>query len=449
MKLQGTMSINSAGHLEIGGCDTVNLAREFGTPLWVMDEAFIRQQCRAFKEAFIDKYHGDAAYASKAFLTLAMAVIIKEEGLALDVVSGGELFTALKAGFPAHRIYFHGNNKSREELLMAVRCGVGRIVVDNSFELQQLEAICRETGWNPVPVMLRIAPGIEAHTHEYCQTGQEDSKFGFDLASGQALQAAKAVIRSKNLVLKGLHCHIGSQIFEAESFIVASEIMMDLIARIKKETGLAVEELNLGGGFGIYYSGLDAPKSIQVYADAITEAVSAQGERLGIKAPKIIVEPGRSIIGAAGTTLYTVGAAKDIPGIRKYISVDGGMADNIRPALYGAEYEAVVANKARLETTELVSVAGKCCESGDMLIWDILLAPVEAGDILAISCTGAYGYTMASNYNRLPKPGVVLVKDGRADIIVKRESYEDLLRNDVIPRRLLGTTASKIEQPAR
>jgi len=445
MKLQGTMRINSAGHLEIGGCDTVQLAKQFGTPLWVMDEEYIRRQCRSFKNAFIDKHGGDAAYASKAFLTLAMAAIVKEEGLSLDVVSGGELFTALQAGFPPKRIYFHGNNKSREELLMAIHSSVGRIVVDNFFELSQLEAICEETGWGPVPIMLRIAPGVEAHTHEYCQTGQEDSKFGFSLSSGKAMEAAKAAIDSDVLELKGIHCHIGSQIFEEESFIVAANIMMDFIAQIFKATGFIIEELNLGGGFGIYYSQGDTPKNIEIYADKITEAVSAHAAGTGIKAPKIIVEPGRSIVGAAGTTLYTLGAAKDIPGIRKYVSVDGGMADNIRPALYGAVYEAIVANKANAKPTELVSVAGKCCESGDMLIWDILLAPTEPGDILAVPCTGAYGYTMASNYNRLPKPAVVLVKDGQAELILKRESYEDLLRNDLIPQRLQGNGPYALE----
>ena len=436
MKLHGTMDVNNKGHLEIGGCDTVELAKHFGTPLWVMDEDYIRQQCRTFKRAFIDKHKGDVAYASKAFSTLAMAVIVKQEGLSLDVVSGGELFTALQAGFPASRIYFHGNNKSRKELLMAIHSNVGRVVVDNFYELGLLEKLVEETGCGSVCVMLRIAPGVEAHTHEYCQTGQEDSKFGFSLASGQAMEAVKAVLQTKTLELKGIHCHIGSQIFEEDSFVVASGVMMDFIAQVKKETGFVIEELNLGGGFGIYYSQGDTPKNVEIYADTIMDAVSAKAVRKGVKVPKIIVEPGRAIVGAAGTTLYTIGAAKDIPGIRKYVSVDGGMTDNIRPALYGAIYEAVVANKAHAKTSELVSVAGKCCESGDMLIWDICLAPVEPGDILAVPCTGAYGYSMANNYNRLPKPAVVLVKDGQAELIVKREGYEDLLRNDVIPSRL-------------
>lgn len=436
MKLQGTMQINQAGHLEIGGCDTVMLAKQFGTPLWVMDEQEIRSQCRKFKRAFIDNYKGHVAYASKAFLSLAIAAIIREEGLSLDVVSGGELYTALQAGFPAERIYFHGNNKSRDELKMALESGVGRIVLDNLFELHNLEDLVRQTGVNPVAVMLRIAPGVEAHTHEYCQTGQEDSKFGFDLSSGMAMKAAKAVISSDYLVLKGVHCHIGSQIFEEESFIVAAEIMLNFMADIYNETGYVVEELNLGGGFGIYYSQDDAPKDVGIYADKIHSAVAAYAGDLGIPMPKIIVEPGRAIVGTAGTTLYTLGASKDIPQIRKYVSVDGGMADNIRPALYGALYEATLANRASESRSELVSVAGKCCESGDMLIWDIKLPPVEPGDILAMSSTGAYCYTMSSNYNRLPRPAVVLVRDGKAEIIVRRESYEDVVRNDLIPPHL-------------
>ena len=436
MQLHGTMGINEKGHLEIGGCDTVSLAREFGTPLWVMDEACIRQQCRNFKKAFIDKTNGDVAYASKAFLNLAMAVIIKEEGLSLDVVSGGELFTALQSGFPAQRIYFHGNNKSREEILMAIHSGVGRIMVDNFYEAEMIEEIARDTGWGPVAVMLRIAPGVEAHTHEYCQTGQEDSKFGFSLASNQAMEAVKLISRSEVLELKGIHCHIGSQIFETESFVVAIDIMLDFMASIYQETGFIIEELNLGGGFGIYYSQGDAPQSIEAYADKIIAAVSVKADRVGLPVPKIIVEPGRAIVGPAGTTLYTLGAAKNIPGIRKYVSVDGGMSDNIRPALYGAVYEAMAANKALLEPGELVSVAGKCCESGDMLIWDIPLPHLEPGDILAVSCTGAYCYTMSSNYNRLPRPAVVLVRDGQAEVIVKGESYEDILRNDLLPQRL-------------
>ena len=437
MKLHGTMCINEKGHLEIGGCDTVELADEFGTPLIVYDEDYIRHMCRRFREAFIEgcSGRGDVAYASKAFLTIAIAAIIMEEGLSLDVVSGGELFTALRAGFSPKRIYFHGNNKSKEELEFAVKSGVGRIIVDNHYELDMLEKIAKQEK-EPISIMLRITPGIEAHTHEYIKTGQEDSKFGFTLSKDIAFNAVKRALSIPNVSLKGFHCHIGSQIFETEPFKIAAEILMEFSSRVKKELNYEIEELNLGGGFGIYYSEGDRPLEIERYADTIKEAVYKKAEEYGFAIPKIIVEPGRSIVGPAGTTLYTIGSIKEIPGIRKYVSVDGGMADNIRPALYKAEYEALLANKGDREPEQVVSVAGKCCESGDMLIWDIKLPKVEPGDILAVSCTGAYGYSMASNYNKLGKPAVVLVKDGRADLIVKRETYKDIIKNEVMPERL-------------
>jgi len=442
MEFHGTMRVNEKGHLEIGGCDTVELAQRFGTPLWVMDEACIRRQCRSLYSAFMRKHpNADVAYASKAFLSVAMAAIIREEGLSLDVVSGGELFTALKAGFPADRIYFHGNNKSMEELLLAVRSGVGRIVVDNFYELDQLQSIAENTAAS-IPVVFRLTPGVEAHTHEYCKTGQEDSKFGFSINNGQAFEAIKRALESKDLIVKGIHCHIGSQIFEPEPFIVAAEIMVGFINQVYKKKNFLIEELNLGGGFGIYYSEEDSPGEIEAFADAIMETVHKCSVGYGLPAPKVVVEPGRFIVGPAGTTIYTVGSVKDIPGIRKYISVDGGMADNIRPALYGAKYEAIIANKAAEEPEEVVSVAGKCCESGDMLIWDIKLQKMEPGDILAIPCTGAYCYTMSSNYNRLPRPAVLLVCEGQAEVIVRRETYEDLIRNDLVPEKFcLGRLA--------
>ncbi|KUK10735.1 MAG: Diaminopimelate decarboxylase [Clostridia bacterium 41_269] len=437
MKLHGTMHINDKGHLEIGGCDTVDLANEFGTPLIVYDEDYIRQMCRRFRKAFINGLNGrgDVAYAAKAFLTLAVASMIMEEGLSMDVVSGGELFTALKAGFPPERIYFHGNNKNKEELELAVKSGVGRIIVDNYYELDLLEEITSKEK-KSISIMLRLTPGIEAHTHEYIKTGQEDSKFGFTLSKDIAFNAVKRVLSIPNVTLKGFHCHIGSQIFETEPFKIAAEILMEFRKRVEEELDYEVEELNLGGGFGIYYSEGDRPLEIEKYADTIKEAVYKKAEEYGLSIPKIIVEPGRSVVGPAGTTLYTVGSIKEIPGIRKYVSVDGGMADNIRPALYKAKYEAVVANKVNWELDQVVSIAGKCCESGDMLIWDIKLPKVEPGDILAVFCTGAYGYSMASNYNKLGRPAVVIVKEGRADLIVKRETYEDLIRNEVVPDRL-------------
>jgi len=437
MRFHGNMRVNEKGHLEIGGCDTVDLARKFGTPLWVMDEDFIRQQCRDYKRVFIDGSHaGDVAYASKAFLTMAMAAIVMEEGLSLDIVSAGELYTALKVGFPPERIYFHGNNKGPGELEMAVEFGVGRIVVDNFYELELLEKTVNRLTKGPVPIMLRLTPGVAAHTHEYIRTGQEDSKFGFSLSGEDARNAVQKTLEMDTVTLKGIHCHIGSQIFETDSFGVAAGVMMDFIGHIYKEEGYFIEELNLGGGFGIYYSEGDAPIPVEKYAETIISTVCEKASEYDIKVPKIIVEPGRSIVGPAGTTLYTVGSIKDIPGIRKYAAVDGGMSDNIRPALYQAEYEAAIANKADRSPDELVSIAGKCCESGDMLIWNASLPEIKTGDVLAVFCTGAYGYSMSNNYNRLGRPAMVLVSGGQAELIVRRETYDDLLRNELLPKRL-------------
>ncbi|MDN5292719.1 MAG: diaminopimelate decarboxylase [Eubacteriales bacterium] len=436
MKLQGTMRINEKGHLEIGGCDTVELAREFGTPLYVLDEQFLRDNCRQYRRAFMERYDKALViYASKALATTAVFRIIEEEGLGLDVVSGGEIFTALEAGFPMEKVYFHGNNKSPQELRLALEVGVGRIVVDNLYEMELLNSIALEMG-KKADILIRITPGIEAHTHDYIRTGQIDSKFGLVLSNGQAMEGVKKALTLPGLNFLGVHCHIGSQIFELESYRHAAEVMMDFIRQIKDETDVTVQELNLGGGFGIYYAAGDRPASVEAYAYMVMEAVHRKAEELRLPVPLVIVEPGRSIVGPAGTTLYAVGAVKEIPGVRKYVAVDGGMSDNPRPALYQARYEAMLANKAAERPVELVSIAGKCCESGDMLIWDITLPPVEPGDILAVACTGAYNYSMASNYNRLPRPAMVLVKDGQADLIVRRESYEDLVRNDVIPPRL-------------
>lgn len=436
MKLHGTMTINEQGHLSIGGCDAVELAREFGTPLYVMDEEHLRAICREYYQSFVTKYpRNEVIYASKAFLTKAMARIIAQEKLGLDVVSGGELYTALEAGFPAEHIYFHGNNKSPEELSLALDSKIGRIIVDNLYELELLEGLCREKGVK-AKILLRLQPGIEAHTHEYIQTGQIDSKFGMAIATGQAMEIVQRALAFDHVALKGLHCHIGSQIFEIASFKHAAEVMMDFLKRVQEETCRELSELNLGGGIGIYYAEDDTPAPIQEFAETIMNTVTEKANALQLKVPKIIIEPGRSIVGTVGTTLYTVGSIKNIPGIRTYVAVDGGMADNPRPALYQAKYEAALANKMQEAPTEVVSITGKCCESGDMLIWDIELPPVESGDILAVSCTGAYNYSMSSNYNRLPRPAVVLVRDGNADLIVARETYADLVRNDLVPARL-------------
>jgi diaminopimelate decarboxylase len=431
------MRVNKKGHLEIGGCDTVELAQNFGTPLYVMDEVLMRDICGEYKKSFIENYgNAEVVYASKAFLTTAMCRIIDKEGLALDVVSDGELYTAMISGFPGERIFFHGNNKSIQELDMALDYNVGRIVIDNFIEIGNLERVAKEKGKNP-GVLLRVSPGIEAHTHKYIKTGQIDSKFGFTLSDGQAFQALTSLAKTRNLVFKGLHCHIGSQIFEMESYIHTIYTMLDFVAEIKEKTGFLVEELNIGGGFGIYYTDKDAPTSIANYAHTVISAVNEGSIARNLLVPKLIIEPGRSIVGNAGTTLYTVGSLKDIPGVRKYVAVDGGMADNIRPALYGARYEAIIANKAEWPSAEMVSIAGKCCESGDMLIWDIELPSIAPGDILAISSTGAYGYAMSSNYNRLRRPAIVLVCNGEANLILHRESLDDLVRNDIIPERLM------------
>lgn len=435
MKLHGTMHFNEKGHLEIGGCDTVDLAKEFGTPLYVMDEKLIRENCSSYYNAFTATYpNSEAIFASKAFLNMAMCKIVESEGLGLDVVSGGELHTAIKAGFPVERIYFHGNNKTPDELNLALEAQIGRFVVDNLYEMELLNEMAGASQ-TKANILIRLTPGIEAHTHEYIQTGQIDSKFGLVVSNGQAMEGIKKALTLKNLVFKGVHCHIGSQIFELESYQHAAEVMMDFVHKVTKETGHKIDELNLGGGFGIYYAAGDKPASIKTYAALVMETVQRKAEELGITVPKVIVEPGRSIVGTAGTTLYSIGSIKNIPGVRKYVAVDGGMTDNPRPALYQARYEAILANKANEEKQEVVSIAGKCCESGDMLIWDLNLPLVESGDILAVSSTGAYNYSMSSNYNRLTRPAVVLANNGEADLIVRRESLDDLIKNDVIPER--------------
>jgi len=436
--LDGTKTINSEGHLEIGGCDTVKLAEQFGTPLYVFDEAVIRRNARALRESFAAHLpRSEVIYAGKSFLTTAMCKIVEQEGLGLDVVSGGELYTALKAGFPPERVYFHGNNKSEDEIRLALKAGVGRLVVDNFLELEMLREAARSLKTR-ARVLLRITPGIEAHTHDYVRTGQIDSKFGFTLSNGQALAAVRQAAAAPELHLMGLHCHIGSQIFEVEPFAVAARVMIGFMGEVKEEAGKILRELDLGGGFGITYTHGDRPPELSRYAAAIARAVTEACQETGLPVPKIMVEPGRSITGPAGTTLYTIGSIKEIPGVRTYLAVDGGMGDNPRTALYGAKYEAVVANKADLEPDRVVSVAGKCCESGDMLIWDVCLADPRPGDILAVFCTGAYNYSMASNYNRLPRPAAVLVNEGEADLILERESYEDLVSHDRIPGRLQG-----------
>lgn len=436
MYLHGTSKINAQGHLEIGGVDTTDLKEQFGTPLYVVDEQLVRDRCREYMDAFRASGLGfQVAYASKAFCVMAMCALAAEEGLSLDVVSDGELFTALQAGFPAERIHFHGNNKTLEEIEMALDAEIGCFVVDNFNELHLLQAVAAEKN-RQVNILLRVTPGVEAHTHEYISTGQTDSKFGFDIGNGTAFEAIELASKQSNLVLLGVHSHIGSQIFEVEGFQMAIQRVAEFAASVYERINVAFKVVNLGGGFGIRYTEGDTPLEVAQYVKAITDAVKNHFAQIGYDVPEIWVEPGRSIVGEAGTTLYTVGTSKDIPGVRKYVAVDGGMTDNPRPALYESKYEAVLANRANESSQETVSIAGKCCESGDMLIWDLDLPKVQSGDLLAVACTGAYNYSMASNYNRIRRPAVVFVKDGQGDVVVRRETYQDIIQNDLVPERI-------------
>jgi diaminopimelate decarboxylase len=430
-----TVNINEMGHLTIGECDAVELAHTFGTPLYVFDENDIRLRCREYREGLSSNHpNTQVVYAGKAFLCLGMCRLIEQEGLGLDVASGGELYTAEMAGFPMDRILFHGNNKSHIELVQAVCAKVGRIVVDNLYELELLNSICRECNQYS-DILLRITPGVNANTHSSIQTGQQDSKFGIGVHDGKAFDAVSLASKMSNVRLVGIHSHIGSQIFDLDSYQDTLDVVLDFCVEIKRKLGLEMEEIDLGGGLGIAYTEEDRPLSIREFSTYISKAFMDGCKERGLKPAKLIVEPGRSIIGAAGITLYTIGSIKDIPGVRKYVTVDGGMTDNPRVALYGAEHRAVVANKAGRDLEETVTIAGRCCESGDMLIWDVKLPAVEPGDILAVCSTGAYNYSMASNYNRLPRPAAVFAVDGKADLVIRRETYEDLIRHDVIPDR--------------
>ncbi|MCX8130195.1 MAG: diaminopimelate decarboxylase [Clostridia bacterium] len=437
MFVSEALKINKMGHLEIGGCDTVDLVRKFGTPLYVMDEGLIRKNCKIYKES-MDKYYngnGLVLFASKAFCTMAMCKIAEQEGLGLDVVSGGELYTAVKAGFPMNKVYFHGNNKTIDELKLAIEHDIRRIVVDNKEELKNINDIASGMG-KVVNISFRIKPGIDAHTHDFVQTGQIDSKFGVALENGEALEIVSMASEMANVKVAGVHCHIGSQIFDLAPFELAAKVMLNFIAEVKEKVGLEIEELNLGGGFGIKYIPEHDPIEYDHYIESVSKVVKSICEDKRIKLPFIVMEPGRSIVAPAGITLYTVGAVKDIKEVRKYVSVDGGMADNPRYALYQSPYDAVLANKPDAGKVEKVTIAGKCCESGDILIKDIFMPEIKVGDIVAVLATGAYNYSMSSNYNRITRPPVVLVKDGKARLIIKREDYEDIVRNDVLPEDL-------------
>lgn len=430
MKLFGASKVEG-NDLYIGGLKAKDLANEYGTPLYVMDEQLLIDKCREYMESFkVNSENNRVAFAGKAFLTVAMCKLIEEQGLYLDVVSGGELYTAYKAQFPMDKIYFHGNNKTLEEIEFGIKLGVGRFVVDNLWEMTEINKISEKH--NKIQkIYLRLTPGIEAHTHDYIKTGQIDSKFGFAPVGDIIMDAVKMAIELENIELVGLHCHIGSQIFETEPFADAAEVMLNFINIIKQETGHLIEELDLGGGFGIYYSEGDKPKETKEYCDVILNRVNEVCQKLSLKKPILTIEPGRSIVANAGTTLYTVGSIKEIPGIRTYAAVDGGMGDNIRPALYGAKYEAILANKASNKNEKNITIAGKCCESGDILIQDISLPKAENGDILAVLATGAYGFSMASGYNKNLRPAVIFVRNGEAKIVCKRQSYEELLTSEI------------------
>lgn len=431
MKLLGTMRIEE-DTLYIGGVSTKELAKEYSTPLYVIDEEHVRNVCREYLKNFKVKENGNrVTYAGKAFLPLEMCKIINEEGLCLDVVSGGELYTAYKSGFPMEKVLFHGNNKTVEEIKMGISLGVGRFVADNLYELNKINEFAKKEN-KVVNVYIRITPGIEAHTHDYIKTGQIDSKFGFTLINDGVVSAVKEILKLENIKLMGLHAHIGSQIFDVDPFIDEVEVMFNIMNDIRSQLGVELPELDLGGGFGIYYTKEDKPKDPKVFCEAILNKAEEMSKKLEYPMPKLVIEPGRSIIGNAGTTLYTVGSIKEIPEVRKYIAVDGGMTDNIRPSLYRADYECAIANKMNCKEEELVTIAGKCCESGDILISDVKLPVVDSGDILAIATTGAYGYSMSSNYNKIPRPAVVMVKDGVSRIACKRQSYEDLLALEII-----------------
>ncbi len=430
--ISDALEINRLGHLTIGGCDTVELARTYGTPLYVMDEDSVRRALRAYKTSLVEQCeHGGAVvYASKACSFKAMYRLVREEDCYTDVASCGEMLTALCAGFPPEHMVFHGNNKTASDLKMALEAGVGLIAVDHMSELALLSEIavaCRKTP----AVLLRVTPGIDAHTHRFIRTGQVDSKFGFTLENGEALKGVGEALKLPNVRLVGVHCHIGSQIFDDQPFVLAAEVMFGFMRQVRATYGVTLRVLNLGGGFGVRYTGKDCPLAPSEVMARVARAVRAKADEWDFPLPFVMIEPGRSIVAPAGITLYTVGGIKIVPGVRTYVSVDGGMADNPRYALYQAEYTSLIANRASAPASEIVTVTGRCCESGDLIQEHTPLQPCAEGDILAVLCTGAYNYAMSSNYNRFPRPAVVMTHDGSSRVVVRGETYEDLMRNDL------------------
>ena len=432
MILYDHLGVNGEGNLTIGNVDTTSLAKKYGTPLYVLDENVIRRQCRTYLQAAKEYFGADALplYASKALCFTEMYRIAADEGMGIDCVSGGEIYTAVRANFPADKIYFHGNNKTDADIRYAMDSGVGTFVVDNPDEL---DAVSRESvsRGKIQRILLRITPGIDPHTHKAVVTGNVDSKFGSAIVTGDAMRIVKKALAMGGIHLAGLHCHIGSQIFDSEPFEDAAKIMVGFIADIKRECGYEISELNLGGGLGVRYTEYDREIDYASAIKNIADIVRKLCDKSQITLPRVILEPGRSLVAAAGITLYTVGSVKEIEGFRNYVSVDGGMPDNPRYALYQSQYTAVLANKAALPRSYRATLAGRCCESGDLLGENMEIQKPERDDILAVLVTGAYNYSMASNYNRLPRPAVVMVKDGEDRLVVRRESYEDLVKNDL------------------
>ncbi len=429
-----TLKTNANGNLEVGGCDIVELAEKYGTPLYVIDEATLRSICKDYKKAFSGYEKINMMFASKSLCTMATSAILAQEGFGFDVVSAGEIYTVYKAGVDMSKVLFNGNNKSFDELTLALELGVGRISVDNFFELALFDEIAKSQN-KTVDILLRITPGIECHTHEYIQTGHLDSKFGFDLT--QIDEAVELILNNyTNLRLHGLHAHIGSQIFETKVYHDEIEILIKEIARLDEKFGLKLDEINVGGGLGVKYTEEDLPPSTFEIAEVIINSLNENIKKYGIEPPALFLEPGRSIISTAGITLYTIGSSKQVPHGKKYVAVDGGMADNPRPSMYQANYSAEIANKKESATLQTVTIAGRFCESGDILIKDINLPEPVEGDILCVYNTGAYNYSMASNYNRVQKPQMVIVNNSKSDIIINRETLEDLISHDIVPDRL-------------
>jgi diaminopimelate decarboxylase len=442
-----TYSVNNKNHAIIGGVDVMDLAETYGTPLYVLDEATIRAMAQAYTGNLKEAYPGQSLviYAGKANLNMGICKLMEQEGLGLDVVSGGELFTAIQAGFPMEQIFFNGNNKSMDEITMALHNKVGRITVDNLYELSLIHRVAKTMGVK-ADVLLRVTPGIDCHTHDYIRTGHTDSKFGLDMS--YLSQAIELIMNeyAETIQLRGLHAHVGSQIFETQPYVDLAQLMLNIYYNIRQAfNGFVMEDLNLGGGLGVAYTQQDDPPNISDTLRKMTDKLVSYAQRLEYPLPRLLVEPGRSMIATAGVTIYTVGSSKEVPGVRKYIAVDGGMGDNIRPALYQAEYSAIVANRVNDPLTETVRVAGKYCESGDILIRELRTPSLQAGDLLMVLGTGAYNYTMASNYNRVPRPAVVMVENGNSHVLVKAETYETLIQQDLIPLHLLAHSAEPRE----